>query len=148
MSQINTIITTVKAAAGTASSAIGVSAANANLAAVAGVLYSMQISGYEIINPQSFVNIDDLAPDFQSALNKMDDVGQNIAPNYQTPDASFFGNLIDASAMLGSDDFMLESSATAQLASDEFKFSDLILSEDSAFDPSQSILLESLRVKQ
>ena len=142
MYQINTIVTSVKAAAGTASSAIGVSVANANLAAVAGVLYSMQISGYEIINPQSFVNIDDLAPDFQSVLNKIEDAGQNIAANYQTPDADFFGNLIDASAMLGSDDFVFELSVPTQLAGDGFKFSELILSEDSVFDPSQPMLAD------
>ena len=140
MSQINNLVNSVKAGAETTSSAIGVSAANANLAAVASVLYSMQISGYEIIDPQLFVNIDELASDFQAAFEKMDGTGQNIPAYYQTSDADFFGNLIDAGAILGSDDFVFELSLPAQLTSDEFRFSELILSENSLFDPDQPML--------
>jgi Ca2+-binding RTX toxin-like protein len=140
MSQINNLVTFVRAATGSAGSTIGVSAANANLAAAAGVLYSMQISGYEIIDPQMFVNIEDLASDLQSTFDNIEDLGQGVAARNYSPATDSFLNLIDSSAILGSDDFVLEQTVPMQLADDQFNFSELILSDDDLFDQSQPMV--------
>jgi hypothetical protein len=57
MSQINALINAARAVVQTTSSAVGVSAANANLVAVAGALSGMQLSGYEVVNPQLFSDL-------------------------------------------------------------------------------------------
>jgi Ca2+-binding RTX toxin-like protein len=140
MSQINNLVTFVRAATGSASSTIGVSAANANLAAAAGVLYSMQISGYEIIDPQMFVNIDDLASDFQAIFDNIDGLEQGVPALNYSPATDSFLNLIDSNTMLGSDDFLSEQVVSMQLADDQFNFSELILGEGNLFDQSQPML--------
>jgi Ca2+-binding RTX toxin-like protein len=54
MSQINILVNAARAVAQSTSSAVGVSAANANLVAVAGALSGMQLSGFEAFDPRMF----------------------------------------------------------------------------------------------
>lgn len=54
MAQINVLINAARAVVQSTSPAVGVSAANANLVAVAGALSGMQMPGYEIVDHRMF----------------------------------------------------------------------------------------------
>lgn len=106
MSQINILVNAVRAVAQSTSSAVGVSAANANLVAVAGALSGMQLSGFEAFDPRMFEVVPTaedgsglLGLESPSAMR----TGASAAPNQGS--SSTFAGLVEADARLDFQDF-------------------------------------------
>lgn len=106
MSQINILLNAARAVAQSTSSAVGVSAANANLVAVAGALSGMQLSGFEAFDPRMF----EVAPAAEDASDLLGSespsairTGASSAPNQGS--SSPFAGLVEADARLDFQDF-------------------------------------------
>jgi Ca2+-binding RTX toxin-like protein len=108
MSQINVLVNAARAVAQSTGSAVGVSAANANLVAVAGALSGMQLSGFEAIDPRMF----EVAPTAEDGAGLLSSespnamrTGASSAPNQDI--SSSFAGLVEADAQLDFQDFFL-----------------------------------------
>ncbi len=135
MAQIDPLITATKALVESSSKVIGVSAANINLVAVAGTLYSMQVSGYEIISSQMFQS-NDLGPS-DLLLNAGDSESQGQPMTDVNLDNSIYSNLIETNLFLNPAEFApIEFPYTDEYTGSS-QFSNLILSEESLFNPDE-----------
>jgi hypothetical protein len=123
MSQINILVNAARAVAQSTSSAVGVSAANANLVAVAGALSGMQLSGFEAVDPRMFEDVplaEDgsglLGPESSNAMRAV-----SSAPNQGN--SSPFAGLVEADARLDFQDFFFGAtlpSSSSSLSLPEF----------------------------
>ncbi|MBU3553990.1 calcium-binding protein [Polynucleobacter sp. UB-Piko-W3] len=138
MAQINALVNAARAVVQTTSSAVGVSAANANLVAVAGALSGMQLSGYEVISPQMFVSVP--SPDDAMGLPGPMAGGnsRSIPSPFQYPgaDQNIFDSLVDPNATLDFQNFFF-AQPTFIAAAEEFNVGDYLLESNSLYDPSQ-----------
>jgi hypothetical protein len=123
MSQINVLLNAARAVAQSTSTTVGVSAANANLVAVAGALSGMQLSGFEAFDPRMFEVVPVAeegtglrGPEIPSAMRIAISSSQNQG------NTSPFAGLVDADARLDFQDFFfgaaLPSSASSVMLPD------------------------------
>jgi Ca2+-binding RTX toxin-like protein len=139
MAQINAILNAAREVVQTTGSAVGVSAANANLVAVACALSGMQLSGYEVISPQMFLTMPDPI-DSNDALGEMVGNASNYIPSqfqYQGIDQDIFDGLVNPNATLDFQDFFFAPPMSMRATEVAFQFGDFALESNSLFDPSQ-----------
>lgn len=136
MAQINTLVNAARAVVQTTSSAVGVSAANANLVAVAGALSGMQLSGYEVIDPRMFESLPGPG-DVLDALGSMaSDISHYIPSPYQGADQSILDGLVDPNATFNFQDFFFAPPTAMTPTGETFHFGDFALESNSLYDPS------------
>ena len=137
MAQINALVNAARAVVQTTGSAVGVSAANANLVAVAGALSGMQLSGYEVISPQMFASMPS-PDDAMGALASMASETSHYIPSpfqYQGVDQNIFDGLVDPGATLDFQNFFF-AQPTMMASTEGFNFGDYLLESNSLYDPS------------
>lgn len=139
MSQINALLNVARAVVQTTSSAAGVSAANANLVAVAGALSGMHLSGYEVISSQMFIALPDPIDPADTLGGMPGDASNYIPSQFQYPgvDQGIFDSLVNPNATLDFQDFFFAPPMAMQAAEVAFQFSDFALESNSLYDPNQ-----------
>lgn len=137
MAQINVLVNAARAVVHTTSSAVGVTAANANLVAVAGALSGMQLSGYEVVSPQMFISPPSLDDAFDSVGSMMGEANHYIpsAFQYQNVDQQLFAGLVDPNATFDFQDFFFAPPTPMTPAGSAFHFGDFVLESNSLYDP-------------
>ncbi|MBU3564424.1 calcium-binding protein [Polynucleobacter sp. MWH-HuK1] len=138
MAQINVLIDAARAVVQSTSSAVGVSAANANLVAVAGALSGMQMSGYDVVDPRMF----DALPAPSETVGAVADIASETShyiPSqfaYQGVEQNIFSGLVNPDATFDFQNFFVDAPIQARPLSANFQFNDFALESDSLFDPS------------
>jgi len=137
MAQIGVLVNAARAVVQTTGSAVGVSAANANLVAVAGALSGMHLSGYEVISPQMLVSIPSPTDAMDAVTSMASGISQYIPSQfqYQGVDQNIVSGLVDPNATLDFQDFFLPPTPIT-LAGEAFRFGDFALESNSLYDPS------------
>ena len=138
MDQINAIVNATKGVVNAASSAVGVSAVNANLVAVAGVLSGMQLSGYEVVNTQMFASSPAQLDAQNLSSSLVSDAGQYVPQqtSYQGLDSIVFDGLVDPNATLNFQDFFFALPVPITQLDVNPHFDTFLLDSNSLYDPS------------
>lgn len=138
MAQINVLINAARAVVQSTSSAVGVSAANANLVAVAGALSGMQMSGYEVIDPRMFDAIPTPDEMVDAAVDMASGISHYIPSQfaYQGVEQNIFSGLVNPDATFDFQNFFVDAPIQARALSANFQFNDFVLESNSLFDPS------------
>jgi len=138
MAQINALVNAARAVVNTAGSAMGVSTVNVNLVAVAGALGGMQLSGYEVVNPQFFVSLPsphDILESLASMVSEVDNTASQPS-RYQGVDHSILDGLVDPNATLNFQDFFFTPPTSLTQLPGTFHTDALLLDSNSLYDPS------------
>ena len=138
MAQINALVNAARAVVQTTSSAVGVSAANANLVAVAGALSGMQLSGYDVVNPQLFSSIPSPSDALDAVASMASSVSHYIPSQfqYQNVDQNIFSGLVDPNATLDFQDYFFAPPTPMTSVDGGFHFGGMLLETNSLYDPS------------
>jgi len=139
MSQINVLVNAARAVAQSTGSAVGVSAANANLIAVAGTLSGMQLSGFEAIDPRMFVAPPLPEEGLDSPIQNQDGLLTASASSAQAQgvQSTSFAGILNADATIDFQDFFFAASAPQGLGPVATEFSEPVVSRGE-FDPASN----------
>jgi Ca2+-binding RTX toxin-like protein len=131
MSQINVLVNAARAVAQSTGSAVGVSAANANLIAVAGTLSGMQLSGFEALDPRMFVTAPLPEEGLDSGAQGQDgrSVASAGATQLQSIQSSSFAGILNADSTIDFQDFFFAASAPQGLVPATAEFSEPVVSK-------------------
>ncbi|WP_353427879.1 hypothetical protein NHB34_01845 [Polynucleobacter sp. MWH-UH19D] len=138
MAQINTLVNAARAVVQTTGSAVGVSAANANLVAVAGALSGMQLSGYEVVNPQMFVSVPDPVDALDALVSMASDISHVIPSPFQYEgfDPNIAAGLVGPDATFNFQDPFFAEIISQTAPDSESSWGGLLLESNSLYDPS------------
>lgn len=147
MTQINLLVNAARVVVQSTSSAVGVSAANANLVAVAGALSGMQMSGYEVVDPRMFDEMPNLSELSGGALAMAGDVNHNMPSQFSYPsvEQDVFAGLVDSNATLDFQNFFFAEATPMAPVNSYFHLANFVLESDSLFDPSHPESVSSER---